>query len=247
MESLEKVSGNAEKAETALKKSKKVLKKNKSTLILGTVAVIALIVIGVLISRIGAEEARYKDLQEEYDDLKNHHEEIVVDPDTTVTAATLREVIAPAAELTAYKYFYTDVDTYEKSKKVWKVKVPFTTDKSVFSYSGEIGAGIDLDDADFAVDGNTITVTLPKAGILYHELDEDGFRSYDLKNSIFTSVDIGGYSEMIAALKERQEQKLEDNAEFWKNVKANTETVLRSILTASGQLDEYTINFSWLA
>lgn len=229
----------------SLEKVTKTAKKNKVTLALGTVAIAALIVVGVLISRVSSERARARELEKQIDDMKHQQEEVVVAPNTTVTAATLREVVAPAAELTAYKYYYTDVDTYEKSQKVWKIKVPFTTDKSVFSYSGEIGAGIDLDDAEFVVDDKAITITLPKPDILYHELGEKGFQSYDIKNSVFTSTDIGGYADMVAALKDHQAQKLRDNAEFWQNVRANTETVLRGILTASGQLDEYTVTFKW--
>ena len=229
----------------SLEKVTKTAKKNKVTLALGAVAIVALIVVGVLIGRVSSEKARAKDLQEQIDDLKHQQEEVVVTPDATVTAATLREVVAPAAELTAYKYYYTDIDTYEKSQKIWKIKVPFTTDTSVFSYSGEIGAGIDLDDAEFDVADKAITVTLPKPDILYHELDEKSFQSYDIKNSVFVSTNISEYADMIAALKERQEQKLNDNAEFWKSVKANTETVLRGVMTASGQLDEYTVSFAW--
>ena len=229
----------------SLEKVTKTAKKNKVTLALGTVAIIALIVIGVLIGRVSSEKARAKELEKQFDDLKHQQEEIIVAPEITVDAATLREVVAPAAELTAYKYYYTDVDTYEKSQKIWKIKVPFTTDKSVFSYSGEIGAGVDLDNAEFSVDGKAITVTLPKADILYHELDEKTFRSYDIKNSVFTSTDIGGYADMVAALKDRQEQKLMGNAEFWQSVKANTETVLRGVLAASGQLEDYTVTCAW--
>ena len=231
----------------SLEKVTKTAKKNKVTLALGAVAIVALIVVGVLIGRVSSERALAKDLQKQIDEMKQQQELVVVDNETAVTAATLREVVAPVAELTAYKYYYTDVDTYVKSQKIWKFKVPFTTDKSVFSYSGEIGAGIDLDDADFTVDntGKTVTVTLPKPDILYHELDEKSFQSYNIKNSVFTSTDISGYAEMIDALKARQEQKLNDNAEFWKSVKANTETVLRGVMTASGQLDEYTVSFAW--
>ena len=230
----------------SLEKVTKTAKKNKTALALGAVAIVALIVVGVLIGRVSGERARARELEKQIDDLKHQQEEVIVTPELTVDVATLREVVAPAAELTAYKYYYTDVDTYEKSQKVWKIKVPFTTDKSVFSYSGEIGAGIDLDDAEFTVDGKAITVTLPKPDILYHELDEKSFQSYDIKNSVFTSTDIGGYAEMIDALKMRQEQKLADNADFWKSVKANTETVLRGVMTASGQLDEYTVTFKWV-
>lgn len=226
----------------SLEKVTKTAKKNKVTLALGAVAIIALIVVGILISQLFSTKNKMKDLIVPPDDP----DPIVIDdPEVIVTAATLREVVAPAAELTAYKYYYTDVDTYEKSQKIWKFKVPFTTDKSVFSYSGEIGAGIDLDDAEFTVEDKSITVTLPKPDVLYHELDEKSFQSYDIKNSVFTSTDISEYADMIAALKARQEQKLNDNAEFWKSVKANTETVLRGVMTASGQLDEYTVSFAW--
>ena len=231
----------------SLQKVTKITKKNKIILALSTVAIIALIVIGVLIGRVSSERARADDLQNQIDNLDTPIEPIIVSPEVTVDAATLREVVAPAAELTAYKYYYSDVDTYEKSQKVWKIKVPFTTDKSVFSYSGEIGAGIDLDSAEYTIEGKSVTVKLPKPDILYHELDEKSFQSYDIKNSVFTSTDIGGYAEMIDTLKTRQEQKLADNADFWKSVKTNTETVLRGVMTASGQLETYTVNFVWAA
>ena len=225
----------------SLQKVTKTAKKNKVTLALGAVAIVALIVVGVLISQLISTKKEMKNLIVPPDDP----DPVVVTPEVTVTAATLREVVAPAAELTAYKYYYTDVDTYEKSQKIWKFEVPFTTDKTAFSYSGVIGAGINLDDAEFTVEDKSITVALPKPGILYHDLDENSFQSYDIKNSVFTSTNVSEYADMLAALEERQEQKLTDNAEFWQSVKSNTETVLRGIMTASGQLDEYTIPFQW--
>ena len=76
-----------------------------------------------------------------------------------------------------------------------------------FAFNATVLSECRADDRDFAVEDKAVTVTLPKPDILYHELDEKSFQSYDIKNSVFTSTDIGGYADMISALKERQEQK----------------------------------------
>ena len=166
-----------------------------------------------------------------------------------VNATTLREVIAPASKLVSYEYFYTDADKYEKSQPLFgtNVKVPFTTNETVFTYSGTIGAGIELNKVVFDVDNDekTIVVFLPEPQILSHQLDMDSLQFYDIKKSVFTRVDLGDYAAMQKALMEKQEAKLMQNEKFWTSLKSNTQGLISNLITASGKIDEYRITYEW--
>ena len=165
-----------------------------------------------------------------------------------VSPSTIREVIVPAAELVSYKYFYTDADVYEKSAYVFKkVKVPFSTDKTVFTYSGVISVGVNLVDTEIEVDNDkkTIQITLDEPYIMSNQIDNDTFQAYDVKNSIFTSVNISEFVALKDALEKNQEEKLMKNDEFWKQTKISTTNTISSLINASKEAEDYTISYVW--
>jgi len=174
---------------------------------------------------------------------------IEVEPGFKVTSTTLREVIAPASKLISYEYFYTDADKYEKSQPLFNtnIKVPFTTNQTVFTYSGTISAGIELSKVVFDVDNDekTIRVLLPAPEILAHQLDMNSFQFYDIKKSVFTRADLGDYTEMQSALMEKQETKLWQNEKFWNNLENNTQSLINGLITAHDKINEYKITYEW--
>lgn len=191
-----------------------------------------------------AEEARQEALAEAGAQEKT----IVMTDETEIDAATLREVIAPASKLTSYEYYYTNADVYLKDKKLFKkVKIPFTTDKTVFTYTGKISAGVDLKEVEVDVDNvqKQITVKMPQPKILSHEINRDGFKYYDVKNSIFTSSDLGDYTELCTTLMETQELGLKENETFWQNAKDSAEETVKALITATGKIGQYKIIFEW--
>lgn len=165
----------------------------------------------------------------------------------TVTPYTIREVVSPAAELVSYKYFYTDAGVYEKSATVFNHKVPFTTDKTVYTYSGVIRVGVNLNKVDIQVDNDakTIQITLDEPAIISNQIDNDTFQAYDVKNSIFTSIDISEFVAFKDTLEDNQAEKLKKNSEFWKQANSSTENTISSLIKASGQADDYTISYVW--
>ena len=172
-----------------------------------------------------------------------------LDNGATVSAASLLEAVKSARELTTYKYFYEAVGDYKKEKKFFNtgMSVPFTEDRSIFSYRGVIHAGIDLNELSFIVDNENraVTVTLPKPGFLSHDFEIDSLKVYDIKNSVFTNTDMSDYAGLESELKALQESRLQENEEFWASVRANTEIVLKDILTMSGQIEDYSLTFVW--
>ncbi len=90
-----------------------------------------------------------------------------------------------------------------------------------------------------------ITVFLPQPAVLVHEFEIDSFRIYDLKDSIFTKTSLADYAGMEKALKDLQESRLQNDEEFWSDVRRNTELVLKDLFSMTGQTEGYGMKFIW--
>ena len=53
---------------------------------------------------------------------------------------------------------------------------------------------MDLDGAEVSVSGTTVTITLPEAEILSHEIDEDSMEVFDEKTSIFNPFTVEDFT-----------------------------------------------------
>lgn len=159
------------------------------------------------------------------------------------TIIKISETLEPASDLISTKYYYTDAEIYEDYKELFGMKLPFTTDKSIFVYDGVISVGIDLSQVEYAVDNEskTITMTLPEIKILANEIDQDSFEFPYVSNSVFNQNEIPGFTKLLAELKELNAEKLLQNTEFMTTVRMNTELVLRSFLTASDVTADYRV------
>ena len=168
----------------------------------------------------------------------------------TLESGTLLTAVQSAKELIAYKYHYESVADYQKEKKFFGtgISVPFTQDRSIFAYRGQISAGVDLKDLQISVDNQKqeISVFLPQPAVLAHEFEIDSFRIYDLKNSVFTTSNLEDYAGLESALKQIQEDRIAGDEEFWSDVRTNSELVLKDILTMTGKIEGYTVVFSWM-
>lgn len=219
-----------------------------SRLILGAALIVLIIalIIGI-VAFIGhrADEAKYAELMKQYDEAMRSADvqTIEVDPEISITDATIREAMSPAALLVSYKYSYAGIGLFEKSKDFLGFTVPFSTDKSVYAYTGTIGVGIDMDKVKVSVDEGKkrVSVTLPQPGVIYHEMDEDNFEVFDVQNSIFTEVKLDDYADFIASLKEKEEVKLSENQEFWTNVKKESRTIIENLIEPAAQPAGYAV------
>ena len=224
--------------------------KTKAIIICSVILVVSL---AFLIQYLVLKSKANKDVLLAYEKARDENaaqiEMLKVNQEVKVDAMTLAKLIEPASELVSYKYYYTAAGVYEDSKKFFgsSVKVPFTTDKTIYMVDGIISAGIDISGVKFAVDDEkkTIDVSLPTPKILSHEVDSNSFQYYDVKNSVLNSSNLVDYAGMESALKEQQEKKLTENAEFWEKTKANVQNTLSGLINASGKTDDYHINYSW--
>lgn len=165
---------------------------------------------------------------------------------TLLSVDEVESVLKPAADLITSRYYYTNAADFD-SVLTWfhtTVENPFTHSKGYIMYDGVVSIGIDMSSVKYEVDNKTktITVTLPPEKILAHEIDNNSVVS-DAKESIFNTLDAEYYSKLIGGLKEGTETKIMNNTEYINSVRANTETVFRSLLASSELTNDYNVQF----
>ena len=170
---------------------------------------------------------------------------VQISPTTTLTVAKISETLNKASDLVSSKYQYTNADIYEKDKKVFDLKVPFTTDKSVYTYSGTVLAGINLSEVKIDINDSDkkIKLTLPKVKIISHEIDEKSFQIFDVKNSVFTSTSLQEYADLRDTMKTKEEESLTERG-FLNEAADHAKATIRELLEASGLTEGYSIEFS---
>ena len=130
--------------------------------------------------------------------------------ETLISSETVESSLKEAKELTTLKYHYKNIASFENSQEFQGFKLPFTTKRFLYTYSGVIHAGVDLDKVKVDVNNEdkSISVSLPKSKILSHDIDEKSVMFYDEKNSIFNPLDLEDYSNF----RKEEEAKVEKEA-----------------------------------
>ena len=124
-----------------------------------------------------------------------------------LSAVVVQNRITEIAELATVTYSYTELGQYESSKEFYGAKVPFTTNKFILTYDGVIKAGVDMSKAQVESEGDTITVRLPEAQVLSHEIDEKSVKVFNEKTSIFNPFTVEDYTAFYADQKKSVEEK----------------------------------------
>ena len=94
-----------------------------------------------------------------------------------IDTVVLQNQLSEIRELATVTYAYTNMAQFESSNDFYGVKIPFTTKSFILTYDGTVKAGVDLDGAEVSVSGTTVTITLPEAEILSHEIDPSSIPS----------------------------------------------------------------------
>ena len=111
-----------------------------------------------------------------------------------IDTVVLQNQLSEIRELATVTYAYTNMAQFESSNDFYGVKIPFTTKSFILTYDGTVKAGVDLDGAEVSVSGTTVTITLPEAEILSHEIDEDSMEVFDEKTSIFNPFTVEDFT-----------------------------------------------------
>lgn len=158
--------------------------------------------------------------------------------DSRMTQLGLKSI----GEMATQAGYYTNVEVLEDSKTLWKITLPFTSSKYIFSYDGIIKAGIDFQELDWTINDitKTISVSLPEARILTNEIDPESLYVYDESRSIFSPLTVENLNESLIALRSEAEEKAVGNG-ILGAASENAKLLIRGLL--AGNYPEYEIIF----
>ncbi len=148
-------------------------------------------------------------------------------PETTpaVTTAQTTKVNVNGVVLTSklsqisisdVEYTYSNMCTFEKRNKVYEINIPLTKKSFKITYDGTISAGLDSSKIMVSADNDAriISVILPEAHIISHDVDEDSFIITDKNDNMFNPIQSEDYTEICTSQNEVMEQQAIDDGLF---------------------------------
>ena len=214
------------------------------------VAVVAIIALTVTSHKRGVEKAEAKYLAEiealqkeiaEHEDAVAVFEEVDEEVDLSVISSELQKI----GELATMEFLYTDANRFSDPKQVLGVNIPFTTKSCIAKWDGCIKAGIDVMQIETILNEKekVITVWIPAAKILTHEIDDESFEVLDEKNGLFNPLKLEDVKTLEAVSKDAMEQRAIDNGLLDKAFE-NAKAIILRILNANPVIEEhYQIEF----
>ena len=156
-----------------------------------------------------------------------------VNNDKIINSTVIAERLSKISELSTVKYNYSNVLALKDSKKFKEFSIPFTEKSFLIKYSGYIKAGVDLKDLDVVVNEEKVTITLKKAKIFDHVINNEDLFVYDEKSSMFNKLSMQDMIDEISNEKGTIESDLIKTG-FLDEANANTKVLLRGILLDMG-------------
>lgn len=124
-----------------------------------------------------------------------------------LSAIVVQNQLQRVSQLATARYGYTNMGQFEQSNDFYGVTIPFTTKRFIVAYEGSILAGVDLARAKVELGEERLTVTLPEAEILSHEIDEDSLEIFDETKNIFNPITLEDYAGFQSDQKGKMEEK----------------------------------------
>jgi hypothetical protein len=156
-----------------------------------------------------------------------------INNDKVISSTVIAERLSKISELSTVKYNYSNVLALNNSKKFKDFSIPFTEKSFLIKYSGYIKAGVDLKDLDVVVNEEKVTITLKKAKIFDHVINNEDLFVYDEKSSMFNKLSMQDMINEISNEKIKVEADLAKTS-FLDEANSNTKLLLQGILVDMG-------------
>lgn len=237
-----------DKDEQYIKKETWLKSKAKSTFakIAVIVVVLLIIVLAIFFKSYTNAKERIKALEEENARLSDPIVQYEV-ASKEVDVALIESEIQDIGELATVEYLYTDAGKFEDPAELFGKEIPFsfTTKSFIAKWNGIIKAGVKVDEITVEVNDadKEIIVSVPKAEILSHEIDNESIETLDEKNGLFNSIKVEDIREFDAINKDAMEQRAIENKLLEKAQKNAENIIYKLIDTDAVKKLEYTITF----
>ena len=106
--------------------------------------------------------------------------------------------ISQINELATASQTYTVVEKVESNSKLFDtIDIPFSENFFILTYMGELKAGVNLDEAQVALEGTTVKVSLPQATILSDAIDTTSFKVLHEQNNFLNPIGVEDVTQYI--------------------------------------------------
>ncbi len=169
-----------------------------------------------------------------------------------VKVEVLQTDIQSIGELATMEYLYSDANAYADTKQLFGHNVPLTTKSFVLKWDGVIKAGIrdlnritvTVDDPAAALDGEGesggeeapedmtvhITVRMPRAELLSHEIDHDSIVTVDESNTVFNAISSKDVNTLINESMVLMEERVKES-DLLNKAEENARELIRQMIT----------------
>lgn len=169
----------------------------------------------------------------------------IADETSLLTISTVEEIVERAGDLVTTRYSYKDADSSENYKEIKGIKLPFTSNKVVFTYCGTVGLGMNLNDVEYTIDNEarSIEITLPEIGIVFNEIDYGSFEVPYESKPLFNRNDLKDYTEMIDTLQEKKAETVMNDEELITTATKNAQDTIKGFLLSADATKDYDVSF----
>lgn len=146
-------------------------------------------------------------------------------------------------ELVSVSQKYQITDKVTDSNKLFGLDIPFTQNSFWYRYEGMLKAGVNLADAEFDLQGTTITVSLAQPYIISNTPDMDASGVLEENNNTLNPIHVEDIDAFLRECAERSRSEAIAGG-LLDEARTNAEDDIRSMfLAALG--DTYTVEFVW--
>ncbi|MBR3569526.1 MAG: DUF4230 domain-containing protein [Oscillibacter sp.] len=171
-----------------------------------------------------------------------------VEPSPGITSEMLREQLEYVKDLVTVEYHYTDAEKQElEGKKLFDfIPLPFTKKIFIISYDGVIKYGVDVSQVGLTVNGisKIVTVEIPRAKIISHEIPEEGFRVLYESNGLFNKISIDDVTNFRIVQKDKMEDRA-DELEMPRKAQEQSGEAIFALLKAVPGMEEYALEVEY--
>jgi hypothetical protein len=162
----------------------------------------------------------------------------------TVSTETIQDGLTNMGVLITEEYYFTQVETYTKEKKVlFGIN---SSSEFVYSYDGKVMAGIDFEQIEIEKDDEkkTITVKIPHSTIQSTTIDTDTFKVYSEKESLWNPLKLEDYNMSLSEFEDAAQQKALDN-DILEKADDQAQKLIRNFIGNFPSASGYEIKFEW--
>ena len=147
-------------------------------------------------------------------------------------------------ELATQCAYCTEVGVIEEARELFKVKIPFTQSKYIYTVDFAIKAGFNFEEIEWDVTESKIVVDMPAVKVLSNEVKTDKIKVYHEKESIFKQIKLEDVLVSIDNMKKDAEKNAISNG-LYENAKENAEKIIEGFLGQQYDLQQYKIKFRY--